>query len=132
MEDPSLALAHLADLAALGVKLSIDDYGVGQASLAYLKTLPVNELKLDRSFVTSIADTPKNCAIVESTIMLSHALGLSVVAEGVETQEELRWLLDHGCDVVQGYGIARPMAAQQFDEWMGSFIPQVEAGTLAL
>jgi diguanylate cyclase (GGDEF)-like protein len=132
MEDPSLALAHLADLAALGVKLSIDDYGVGQASLAYLKTLPVNELKLDRSFVTSIADTPKNCAIVESTIMLSHALGLSVVAEGVETQDELRWLLDHGCDVVQGYGIARPMAAQQFDEWMGSFIPQVEAGTLAL
>ncbi|HWJ94591.1 MAG TPA: EAL domain-containing protein, partial [Telluria sp.] len=85
MDDPSLALEHLAQLAALGVKLSIDDYGVGQASLAYLKTLPVHELKLDRSFVTAIDQSPKNSAIVESTIMLSHALGLTVVAEGVET-----------------------------------------------
>jgi diguanylate cyclase (GGDEF)-like protein len=127
MEDPSLALAHLAELAALGIKLSIDDYGVGQASLAYLKTLPVNELKLDRSFVTAIADSPKNSAIVESTIMLSHALGLSVVAEGVETEEELRWLIGHGCDVVQGYGIARPMPAHLLHEWVASFGAPVTA-----
>jgi diguanylate cyclase (GGDEF)-like protein len=118
MDEPALALAHLNALAALGVKLSIDDYGVGQASLAYLKSLPVNELKLDRSFVTAIADSPRNAAIVQSTIMLSHALGLSVVAEGVETPEELAWLRAHGCDVGQGYGIARPMMAADLPGWV--------------
>jgi diguanylate cyclase (GGDEF)-like protein len=113
MDEPALALSHLNALAALGVKLSIDDYGVGQASLAYLKSLPVNELKLDRSFITAIAGSPRNAAIVQSTIMLSHALGLSVVAEGVETEEELDWLRAHGCDVGQGYRIARPLMAAE-------------------
>jgi diguanylate cyclase (GGDEF)-like protein len=131
MADPSLALAHLAELAALGIRLSIDDYGVGQASLAYLKSLPVNELKLDRSFITSIADSPRNSAIVESTIMLSHALGLTVVAEGVETPAELDWLIAHGCDVVQGYCIARPMPAQQLPDWIASFSLPVPTLTLA-
>jgi diguanylate cyclase (GGDEF)-like protein len=131
MADPTLALAHLAELAALGVKLSIDDYGVGQASLAYLKLLPVNELKLDRSFVTAIADSPKNSAIVKSTIMLSHALGLSVVAEGVETSAEMRWLVAHGCDVAQGYGIARPMPAEQLPGWIAAFKPPVPPLSLA-
>jgi diguanylate cyclase (GGDEF)-like protein len=131
MADPALALEHLAELAALGVKLSIDDYGVGQASLAYLKILPVNELKLDRSFITAIADSPKNSAIVKSTIMLSHALGLSVVAEGVETSSEMRWLLAHGCDVAQGYGIARPMPAEQVPGWIASFKPAAPPLSLA-
>jgi diguanylate cyclase (GGDEF)-like protein len=120
MDEPALALAHLNALASLGVKLSIDDYGVGQASLAYLKSLPVNELKLDRSFVTAIADSPRNAAIVQSTIMLSHALGLSVVAEGVETPEELAWLRAHGCDVGQGYGISRPMMAADLPGWVAA------------
>jgi diguanylate cyclase (GGDEF)-like protein len=131
MADPDLALAHLADLAALGIKLSIDDYGVGQASLAYLKSLPVNELKLDRSFITAITESPKNSAIVKSTIMLSHALGLTVVAEGVETPAELRWLIAHGCDVAQGYGISRPMPAQQLPQWIATFTPPAPALTLA-
>jgi diguanylate cyclase (GGDEF)-like protein len=130
MGDPTLALEHLAQLSALGVKLSIDDYGVGQASLAYLKTLPVNELKLDRSFITAIAASPRNSAIVQSTIMLSHALGLAVVAEGVETQDEMRWLLDHGCDVAQGYGIARPMPAEQLEGWIASFSQSQQSLTL--
>jgi len=121
MDDPALAQAHLDELAGLGIKLSIDDYGVGQASLAYLKSLPVDELKLDRSFVTAITESPRNAAIVESTIMLSHALGLSVVAEGVETPAELRWLREHGCDIAQGYGIGRPMTAAQFGEWLAEF-----------
>jgi EAL domain-containing protein (putative c-di-GMP-specific phosphodiesterase class I) len=121
MDDPALALAHLGELAALGIRLSIDDYGVGQASLSYLKSLPVNELKLDRSFITAIADSPKDCAIVESTILLSHALGLSVVAEGVETPADLDWLMENGCDIAQGYGIARPMPAQQLPGWIASY-----------
>jgi diguanylate cyclase (GGDEF)-like protein len=120
MDEPALALSHLNDLAALGVKLSIDDYGVGQASLAYLKSLPVNELKLDRSFVTAITESPRNAAIVQSTIMLSHALGLSVVAEGVETEAELAWLRANGCDVAQGYRIARPMPAAELAGWVAS------------
>jgi diguanylate cyclase (GGDEF)-like protein len=124
MDDPALALAHLNDLAALGVKLSIDDYGVGQASLAYLKSLPVDELKLDRSFITAIGESPRNAAIVQSTIMLSHALGLSVVAEGVETAEELDWLRANGCDVAQGYRIAKPIAAGELAEWVAAHCAQ--------
>lgn len=120
MDEPALALAHLNALAGLGVKLSIDDYGVGQASLAYLKSLPVNELKLDRSFVTAIAASPRNAAIVQSTIMLSHALGLSVVAEGVETAEELEWLRAHGCDVAQGYYVAKPIMAGELAGWVAA------------
>jgi diguanylate cyclase (GGDEF)-like protein len=121
MDDPAQAQAHLDELAALGIKLSIDDYGVGQASLAYLKSLPVDELKLDRSFITAITESPRNAAIVESTIMLSHALGLTVVAEGVETPAELRWLREHGCDIAQGYGIGRPMSAAQLQDWLAEF-----------
>jgi diguanylate cyclase (GGDEF)-like protein len=121
MDDPALAQSHLDELAGLGIKLSIDDYGVGQASLAYLKSLPVDELKLDRSFITAITESPRNAAIVESTIMLSHALGLTVVAEGVETPAELRWLRDHGCDIAQGYGIGRPMTAAQLQDWLADF-----------
>ncbi|WP_322403654.1 putative bifunctional diguanylate cyclase/phosphodiesterase [Massilia luteola] len=127
MDDPAQAQAHLDELAALGIKLSIDDYGVGQASLAYLKSLPVDELKLDRSFVTAITESPRNAAIVESTIMLSHALGLTVVAEGVETPAELRWLREHGCDIAQGYCIARPMTAAQLQGWLAEFAARTTA-----
>lgn len=120
MDDPALALTHLHELAALGVKLSIDDYGVGQASLAYLSSLPVDELKLDRSFVDGIDGAARNGAIVQSTIMLSHALGITVVAEGVETEGELAWLAEHGCDVAQGYGIGRPMPAADLADWLAA------------
>jgi EAL domain-containing protein (putative c-di-GMP-specific phosphodiesterase class I) len=121
MEDPELALTHLCALAELGVKLSIDDYGVGQSSLAYLKTLPVHELKIDQTFVRSIADSPKNAAIVRSTISLCHELGLTVVAEGVETAEDLDWLVRNACDTAQGYGLARPMPAQDLPAWIAAY-----------
>lgn len=120
MEDPSLAQANLAELAAIGLKLSVDDYGVGQASLSYLKSLPVHELKIDQTFIGSLAASPKDAAIVRSTIALGHALGLSVVAEGIETEADLNWLAAAGCDIGQGYGIARPMAAQAFAEWISA------------
>ncbi|MEO8118303.1 MAG: EAL domain-containing protein [Rhodoferax sp.] len=127
MEEPELALAHLNELASLGVKLSIDDYGSGQASLAYLKTLPVDELKIDQAFVTAVAASPKNAAIVHSTIVLCHALGLTVTAEGAETPRDLSWLADHGCDVAQGYGIARPMPADDLPGWIATFSAQAAA-----
>jgi len=118
MEDPTLALAHLAELAALGLKLSIDDYGAGQASLSYLKSLPVHELKIDQSFIGSLATSPKDAAIVRSTIALGHALGLTVVAEGIEGEADLDWLAAAGCDIGQGYFISRPMAAPAFADWI--------------
>lgn len=118
MEEPELALKHLNELSELGVKLSIDDYGSGQASLAYLKILPVNELKIDRAFITDIAETPKNAAIVRSTILLCHELGLSVVAEGAETAEEFTWLQENNSDMVQGYVVAKPMPLDIFLNWL--------------
>ncbi|MCM2306659.1 MAG: EAL domain-containing protein [Sulfuritalea sp.] len=114
MDDPELALKHLNELAAIGVKLSIDDYGSGQASLAYVKTLPVHELKIDRIFVDGVDTDSKNAAIVRSTILLCRELGLSVVAEGAETPQELAWLGENGCDLVQGYVVARPMPLDDF------------------
>jgi len=121
MEDPGLTLEHLNQLAAHGTRISIDDYGSGQASLAYLKTLPVHELKIDQTFIRSVIDSPKDAAIVNSTILLGHALGLEVVAEGAETPADLEWLLKSGCDEVQGYGIARPMPASDLPGWIAAF-----------
>ncbi|MDP2679639.1 MAG: EAL domain-containing protein [Rhodoferax sp.] len=121
MEEPELALRHLDELAAHGLKLSIDDYGTGQSSLAYVKTLPVDELKIDRAFITGVDVTPKNAAIVRSTILLCQELGLSVVAEGAETAEELAWLRFNQCDFVQGYGLAKPMPLREFIPWVQQF-----------
>lgn len=121
MDDPEQALAHLGDLAALGIKLSIDDYGSGQASLAYIRNLPVDELKIDRVFVTQVDSHPKNAAIVRSTLLLCRELGLSVVAEGAETADEMNWLVANGCPVVQGYAVARPMPADEFVAWVHNF-----------
>ncbi|HLA36665.1 MAG TPA: EAL domain-containing protein [Rhodocyclaceae bacterium] len=118
MEEPEIALKNLNAFSALGVKLSIDDYGSGQASLAYIQTLPVDELKIDRVFVTDVTNSRKNGAIVRSTIVLCHELGLSVVAEGAETDEEIVWLRQSGCDRVQGYGVARPMPLDAFLSWV--------------
>ncbi len=125
MENPETALAHLAQLAALGVRLSVDDYGAGQASLAYVKTLPIHELKIDRMFVRSLASSPKDAAIVQSTVALGHALGLAIVAEGVETEADLAWLRQTGCDIAQGYWLARPMPVEEFEPWLDAWqMPQ--------
>ena len=121
MDEPERALQHLDQFAAHGIKLSIDDYGSGQASLAYLKDLPVHELKIDRVFVTDVDTTPKNAAIVRSTALLCQELGLSVVAEGAERVEEINWLVSNGCDLVQGYVLAKPMPADEFSSWVRHF-----------
>lgn len=118
MDDPEVALRHLGELAALGVKLSIDDYGSGQASLGYVQRLPVHELKIDRAFVDKVDSRARSAAIIRSTILLCAELGLSVVAEGVETDAELDWLQQNRCGLVQGYRIARPMPAAAFTQWL--------------
>ncbi|HUL95870.1 MAG TPA: EAL domain-containing protein [Usitatibacter sp.] len=118
MEDPQVAQASLRRLRDLGVATSIDDYGTGYSSLAYLKQLAVNELKIDRAFVSGMEADQRNAAIVRSTIELGHNLGLAVVAEGVETEHELAELRRFGCDSAQGYLFARPMPAASFQRWL--------------
>jgi len=108
MEDPEHALAALQRLHDAGVYLSIDDFGTGYSSLAYLKRLPVDEIKIDRSFISSLADDARDRLIVASTVSLGRALGLDVVAEGVEDEQTLAVLQTLGCDLAQGYLFGRP------------------------
>ena len=117
MDDPQRAELTLNRLAELGFKLSIDDFGTGYSSLAYLKRLPVQELKIDKSFVMGMAADDSDAKIVRSTIDLAHNLGLSVVAEGVETEAHLMALRALHCDEAQGYHISRPMPASDFAAW---------------
>lgn len=123
MDDPLKAEAMLNRLAELGFKLSIDDFGTGYSSLAYLKRLPVQELKIDQSFVMGMDKDADDAVIVRSTIELAHNLGLTVVAEGVESAELLMHLRSLGCDEAQGYHISRPLAQTDFVHWVSRGLP---------
>lgn len=112
------AVANLRAISALGVRLAVDDFGTGYATLKQLQNLPVHELKIDRSFVSGMQENRGNQTIVKSTIDLGKQLGLRVVAEGVETVEELRSLATMGCDEVQGYYVAKPMDAEEIIDWL--------------
>lgn len=114
MANPENARHILQQLAELGVTLSIDDFGTGFSSLAYLKLLPVHELKIDKSFVINMDENKNDAVIVQSTIDLGHNLGLQVIAEGVETEQTLQVLQQRGCDQAQGYFIARPLPLPDF------------------
>ena len=120
MSDPQRVCEVLAALRALGVRLSLDDFGTGQASLAYLKKLPLDEVKIDRAFVTSMADDDGDAVIVRSTIDLAHNLGLDVVAEGVESESVLEALVDLRCSSVQGFYLSRPLPAAELEAWLSS------------
>jgi diguanylate cyclase (GGDEF)-like protein len=115
MEDPETALEVLGRLAAAGVRLSIDDFGTGYSSLAYLKRLPVHELKIDRTFVAALTSSDRDRVIVDSTIALGNRLGLEVVAEGVEDAATLAELDRLGCRVAQGYLLGRPVPAAELE-----------------
>ncbi len=122
MADRDLALTVLQALDAMHVPLSIDDFGTGYSSMAYLKTLPVNELKIDRSFVMGMADDPDSAVIVRSAVNLGHNLGMTVVAEGVQDSVARSELADMGCDLVQGYQICRPIPAQELERWIETYL----------
>ena len=117
MGDPDRALAILNRIHGQGVKISIDDFGTGYSSLSYLKQLPVSELKIDKSFVMDMLNNESDAAIVLATIQLGHALGLQVVAEGVESQQILDQLRSMGCDLQQGFFISRPIPAEELTAW---------------
>jgi EAL domain-containing protein (putative c-di-GMP-specific phosphodiesterase class I) len=120
MADPTRAIALLHQLRDLGVRLSVDDFGTGYSSLSYLKRLPIHEVKVDRSFVTTLADGGEDLAIVRAIIDLGHTLGLEVVAEGVEDAATWDLLTGMGCDIVQGWHLARPMPTGELCAWLAA------------
>jgi EAL domain-containing protein (putative c-di-GMP-specific phosphodiesterase class I) len=121
MADPQRTMQVLGLLRDIGVSLSIDDFGTGYSSLAYLKRLEAHELKIDRSFVFAMTSNSNDAVIVRSTIELGHNLGLRLVAEGVEDAETWSMLKALGCDVIQGYHLSRPLAADQIGGWIDAY-----------
>jgi len=118
VEDYDKTIDTLNELKQLGIQLSIDDFGTGYSSLAYLKTLPVHELKIDRSFISGIVNSEDDRLIVEATLSIAHQLNLNVVAEGIEDKPTMELLIKMGCDIAQGYFFSRPMAAKKFTTWL--------------
>lgn len=121
MLNPELALQVLHELHSLGISLSVDDFGTGYSSLAQLKRMPVQELKIDQSFIRDLDEASEDAVIVRSTIDMSHSLGLKVVAEGIEYERSLHLLERWRCDTAQGYLISRPLAAKAFESWLGQY-----------
>ena len=121
MEDPVLTMDILTRFRLKNIKLSIDDYGTGHSTLTQLHQMPFTELKVDKSFVMRAMKNEDEAAIVLATIELGHKLGLRVVAEGIEDQETYDWLKEIGCDIGQGYHIARPVNLIDFLDWMKEY-----------
>ena len=128
MSDITPAVETLHRIKALGVNLSIDDFGTGYSSLSYLSRFPIDVLKIDRSFVSDIGKDANDAAIVASIIALAHNLKLAVIAEGVETIEQLDYLRRQGCDEMQGYYFSRPLPAEEFEQLLrqGRSLPPAE------
>ena len=118
MTNPEQSIEVLNVLSKNGIRISVDDFGTGFSSLAYLKQLPVSELKIDKSFVIDMKQDKNDEVIVRSTIELGHNLGLTVVAEGVEEQESWDMLKNMNCDFAQGYFMSRPLNAKDFENWL--------------
>jgi EAL domain-containing protein (putative c-di-GMP-specific phosphodiesterase class I) len=120
MSDDPQVLGSLSQLKAMGVRLSIDDFGMGFSSLDHLRCLPLDTIKIDKSFVRNASVRAGDAALVSSIIALAHRLNLSVIAEGVETVEQLRFLTTLGCDGVQGYFFSRPLPSDQFQRFLSN------------
>ena len=122
---------QLMRLHELGVHLAIDDFGVGYSSLGYLRDFPVDLLKIDQSFITDVIARHDDAVITRAVINLAHNLGIEVVAEGVETEEQLRFLKTHRCDLIQGYFISRPIPAAELEKALrsGSLAYEVPVGS---
>ncbi|MGF1640052.1 MAG: PAS domain S-box protein [Rhodospirillales bacterium] len=118
VDDSPQTIATLTALSAIGIRISVDDFGTGYSSISYLKRFPVSVLKIDRSFVRDITTSPSDAALAIAMIGMAHSLGIEVVAEGVETEEQLAFLRFHGCDLAQGDWFARPMSSEAFAEFV--------------
>ena len=114
MSDPQSSIKVLHGLKAMGIRLSVDDFGTGYSSLAYLKRFPLDSLKIDRAFISDLPTDGDDAAITQAIIAMAHSLRLKVVAEGVETAQQLQFLRDNGCDEMQGYYLSKPLSEDQF------------------
>ncbi|MBP1932980.1 sensor domain-containing protein [Ammoniphilus resinae] len=121
MHDPESIISMLKELKSVGIHLSIDDFGTGYSSLSYLKRLPIDILKIDKSFVQDLSENAEDAMIIKAIISLAHSLDLKVVAEGVEQKDQLRFLESEGCDMAQGYLFSRPLAAEQIPAMFAEF-----------
>ena len=121
MEDIDVILPLLKELREFGASISIDDFGTGYSSLSYLKRLPISKLKIDQSFICDLIQDKDDAMIVNTVISLAHNLGLLVIAEGVEDYEQVTYLREHGCDVIQGYYYSRPLPAAEFGGWLKDY-----------
>lgn len=119
IDDFDRGLALLRRLKALGVRIAMDDFGSGYSSLTYLQAFPFDKIKIDRAFVMNLGRNSQSAAIIRSMIGLGHGLDISIVAEGVETQEQLSFLAVESCDQVQGYFLGKPASIAQYDAWVG-------------
>jgi EAL domain-containing protein (putative c-di-GMP-specific phosphodiesterase class I) len=128
MDDAAAAVAVFERLHAAGILVSIDDFGTGYSSLSYLRKLPLRQLKIDRSFVSDVADDEDALSIVRGIVDLAHALRLDVVAEGVETERQRDVLVRLGCDKLQGYLFAKPMSAATLEQWVMDRWSGLDAG----
>jgi predicted signal transduction protein with EAL and GGDEF domain len=115
MQNAELSISTLWDLKNLGVSISLDDFGTGYSSLSYLKRFPINRIKIDQSFVRDVPNDPDDAAIAAAVIAMAHSLELTVVAEGVETEEQLAFLRQHRCDEMQGFLFSKPLPAPEFE-----------------
>ena len=120
VEDFSRANEQLQGIKKLGIAVAIDDFGTGYSSLSYLKRMPIDYLKIDRSFVADIGQDPDDQTIVETVIVMAHALGLKVVAEGAENEEQVAFLTANRCDLIQGYYYAKPMSLHDLVQQAGN------------
>jgi diguanylate cyclase (GGDEF)-like protein len=130
MHNAPRAIAVLSELKAMGIRIAIDDFGTGYSSLAYLKRFPIDCLKIDRSFVSDVPYDGGNTAITQAIIAMAHSLGLKVVAEGVETAEQLNFLRDHGCDEMQGYYMSLPLTATEATALLETSFAAQKAGNV--
>jgi EAL domain-containing protein (putative c-di-GMP-specific phosphodiesterase class I) len=131
MRDPDEAITILYILKNMGIKISVDDFGTGYSSLNYLRRIPLDSLKIDRSFVMHIESSASDQAIIKAIIALGHSLELNIVAEGVETDQQLTFLREWGCDELQGYLLSRPFPVQQLPEFLAVQAQIAQQGILA-
>jgi len=136
MKEPEKAIDKLNKLRDLGIKIAIDDFGTGYSSLSYLKRFPIDTLKIDKTFVADVSTDEDDAAIAKAIVMMGHALDMSVIAEGVETPQQLEYLTSLGCDAIQGYLFSPPLSTQSFTELLmeqlRAITPSVERGTTRL
>jgi EAL domain-containing protein (putative c-di-GMP-specific phosphodiesterase class I) len=127
LESVEVVVEKMTQLKKVGVRFSLDDFGIGYSSLAYLKRLPLDQLKIDQSFVRDLTIDANDAAIVRAVIVLGNSLGLSVIAEGVETAEQRNFLAVHGCTQYQGYLFAKPLPLNAFEDLLRELVPQDQA-----